>query len=163
MAPFFFLLLICFVPRIAYCSPLEQSHLARVLEIQERERVSPSVQIATVRSLLGRLLPSHQASFEFEIIPKAKCGGKACFIINNHPSSGIKGSPEILYYLDGICQKVLKKAFIVGEVLYRIGKNRIPEVNTMLTAGYLQALVYICAISKDNMITSLILEVTVLL
>lgn len=58
--------------------------------------MSPSVQEASARGLLGRLLPSHQTSFEFEIIPKEKCGGKACFIINNHPSSGIKGSPEIL-------------------------------------------------------------------
>ncbi|WOL12149.1 hypothetical protein Cni_G20914 [Canna indica] len=80
----------------AGASPLEFSHLARVLDIQERERSPPAVQVAAARGLLHRVLPSHVSSFEFNIVPKEKCGGQACFIIGNHPSLDRKGFPEIL-------------------------------------------------------------------
>ncbi|OAY83861.1 Alpha-N-acetylglucosaminidase [Ananas comosus] len=78
--------------------PLESSRLSRVLEIHEREREPASVQEEAVRGLLDRLLPSHSSSFEFKIVSKEYCGGKACFIINNHPSFDSKGSPEILIH-----------------------------------------------------------------
>ncbi|XP_072977763.1 alpha-N-acetylglucosaminidase-like [Typha angustifolia] len=91
-----FLLLFCFALWMAGSSPIEFFHISRVLEIQERERETASVQETAARGLLDRLLPSHSSSFEFEIISKDVCGGKACFIISNHPLVGRKGSPEII-------------------------------------------------------------------
>ncbi|XP_042376305.1 alpha-N-acetylglucosaminidase-like isoform X1 [Zingiber officinale] len=76
--------------------PLVPSPLARLLDIQRREQSPPSVQLAAARGLLSRLLPSHISSFDFEIVSKETCGREACFIISNHPSSGTKGTPEIL-------------------------------------------------------------------
>lgn len=61
----------------------------------DEERSPASVQEAAARGVLQRLLPSHSSSFHFEIVSKTECGEHACFIINNHDSSGSKGSPEI--------------------------------------------------------------------
>ncbi|XP_064991850.1 alpha-N-acetylglucosaminidase-like isoform X2 [Musa acuminata AAA Group] len=88
--------LVFLLPWATGSSPLESSHLYRVLHIQERERLPPAVQVAAARGLLSRLLPFHVSSFEFEIVSKETCGGVACFIISNHPSLSTKGFPEIL-------------------------------------------------------------------
>ncbi|XP_064993348.1 alpha-N-acetylglucosaminidase [Musa acuminata AAA Group] len=90
------LFLVFLLPWAAGSSPLELSHLYRVLHVQERERLPPAVQVAAARGLLARLLPFHVSSFEFEIVSKETCGGAACFIISNHPSLSTKGFPEIL-------------------------------------------------------------------
>ncbi|KAK8968620.1 hypothetical protein KSP40_PGU012501 [Platanthera guangdongensis] len=93
----FFLFLSFFSAAIATgSSPLVgSSHLPRLLDIHDRERAPPSVQVATARGVLARLLPSHLSSIEFDIISKEQCGGEVCFIISNHPSYGSKGAPEV--------------------------------------------------------------------
>ncbi|XP_077237893.1 alpha-N-acetylglucosaminidase-like [Tasmannia lanceolata] len=93
---FFFLFLLCYVSFIPHSSAIEFSHLSRLIEIQDREGASPSVQEAAARGLLRRLLPSHLSCFDFKIVSRETCGGKSCFMINNHPSIGIQGAPEIL-------------------------------------------------------------------
>ncbi|KAJ6793122.1 putative alpha-N-acetylglucosaminidase [Iris pallida] len=90
------LLTLLFLLRLCSSSPIESSHLSRLLDIHERDRPLPSVQEAAARGVLGRLLPSHLSSFDFRIVSKERCGGKACFIISNHPSFTIRGTPEIL-------------------------------------------------------------------
>lgn len=72
------------------------SYISRLLEIQDKERAPPSVQLAAACGVLNRLLPSHSSSFEFKIIPKEHCGGELCFKISNHPSYSYNGYPEIL-------------------------------------------------------------------
>ncbi|KAK8530763.1 hypothetical protein V6N12_013265 [Hibiscus sabdariffa] len=82
----------------AYSSTLGVQYISKLLQIQDRERAPPALQIAAARAVLHRLLPSHSSAFEFRIISKEKCGGEgACFIINNHPSSYKYGAPEILW------------------------------------------------------------------
>lgn len=71
-------------------------HLEGLLNKLDEERAPASVQEAAARGVLQRLLPSHSSSFHFEIVSKTKCGEHACFLINNHDSSGSKGSPEII-------------------------------------------------------------------
>ncbi|KAK8479051.1 hypothetical protein V6N11_074118 [Hibiscus sabdariffa] len=81
----------------AYSSTLGVQYISKLLQIQDRERAPPTLQVAAARAVLHRLLPSHSPAFEFRIISKEKCGGEgACFIINNHPSSYKYGAPEIL-------------------------------------------------------------------
>ncbi|KAF8399341.1 hypothetical protein HHK36_015206 [Tetracentron sinense] len=90
---FFFILLIFSVAR---SSTIGVDHISRLLEIQDRERALPSVQVAAAQGVLRRLLPSHSSSFEFQIVSKERCGGKSCFIISNHPSFSKQRAPEIL-------------------------------------------------------------------
>lgn len=71
-------------------------HLEGLLNKLDDERAPASVQEAAARGVLQRLLPSHSSSFHFEIVSKTECGEHACFFINNHDSSGSKGSPEII-------------------------------------------------------------------
>ncbi|TVU16373.1 hypothetical protein EJB05_39932 [Eragrostis curvula] len=71
-------------------------HLGRLRELHRRESSPAAEQEAAARGLLERLLPSHSASFEFRVISKEHCGGKACFVINNHPLFQGEGTPEIL-------------------------------------------------------------------
>ncbi|OMO85813.1 Alpha-N-acetylglucosaminidase [Corchorus olitorius] len=97
-----FLLFLCSL--LSFALPLPQLHstigvqyISKLLEIQDRERAPPSLQVTAARAVLHRLLPSHSSAFEFRIISsKEKCGGESCFIIKNHPSSHTDGAPEIL-------------------------------------------------------------------
>lgn len=68
----------------------------RILEIHHQERAPPPVQEKAALAVLARLLPSHLSSFSFQIVSKESCGGQTCFIINNHPSFGRNGAPQIL-------------------------------------------------------------------
>ncbi|CAK7328991.1 unnamed protein product [Dovyalis caffra] len=54
----------------AQSSTVGVGYISKLLEIQDRERVPPSVQVAAARSVLQRLLPSHSSSFEFRIVSK---------------------------------------------------------------------------------------------
>ncbi|KAF2311400.1 hypothetical protein GH714_022302 [Hevea brasiliensis] len=65
----------------AHSSTIGVDYISRLLEIQERERASPSVQVAAARGVLRRLLPSYSSVFEFRIVSKEQCGGESCFII----------------------------------------------------------------------------------
>ncbi|KAE8735017.1 hypothetical protein F3Y22_tig00000495pilonHSYRG00003 [Hibiscus syriacus] len=81
----------------AYSSTLGVQYISELLQIQDRERAPPSLQVAAARAVLHRLIHSHSSAFEFRIISKEKCGGEgACFVINNHPSSYKYGAPEII-------------------------------------------------------------------
>lgn len=44
--------------------------ISRLIEIQDRERATPSVQEAAARGVLLRLLPSQSSSFQFRIVSK---------------------------------------------------------------------------------------------
>ncbi|EEF52063.1 alpha-N-acetylglucosaminidase [Ricinus communis] len=79
-----------------HSSTIGVGYISRLLEIQERERASPSVQLAAARGVLHRLLPSHSSAFEFRIISKEQCGGQSCFIIENYPFSTGPVTPEII-------------------------------------------------------------------
>ncbi|CAD6261970.1 unnamed protein product [Miscanthus lutarioriparius] len=85
----------CAVPGVR-CSDRRFPHLDRVRELHRREGSSSAEQEAAARGLLARLLPSHSTSFEFRVISTEQCGGKACFVINNHPLFDGEGTPEIL-------------------------------------------------------------------
>ncbi|PWZ41645.1 Alpha-N-acetylglucosaminidase [Zea mays] len=87
----------CAVPGVR-CSDRRFPHLDRVRELQRREGSSSAEQEAAARGLLARFLPSHSTSFEFRVISISTelCGGKACFVINNHPLFDGEGTPEIL-------------------------------------------------------------------
>ncbi|OEL29722.1 Alpha-N-acetylglucosaminidase [Dichanthelium oligosanthes] len=91
-----FVVIACAVPGVR-CSGRRFPHLDRVRELHRREGSSSAEQEAAARGLLERLLPSHSASFEFRVISTEQCGGKACFIISNHPLFDGEGTPEILY------------------------------------------------------------------
>ncbi|KAG5234115.1 alpha-N-acetylglucosaminidase [Salix suchowensis] len=80
----------------AQSSTIGVSYISELLEIQDRERALPHVQVAATRGVLQRLLPSHTSSFEFRIVSKEQCGGESCFIIKNHPSFTRRGAPQIL-------------------------------------------------------------------
>ncbi|KAK9277974.1 hypothetical protein L1049_027531 [Liquidambar formosana] len=90
---FFFIFCICSVTQ---SSTIGVDSISRLIEIQDRERAPPSVQVSAARGVLRRLLPSHSSSFEFRIVSKERCGGESCFMISNHPSFSTHGSPEIL-------------------------------------------------------------------
>uniref|UniRef100_A0A5B7BGJ5 Alpha-N-acetylglucosaminidase n=1 Tax=Davidia involucrata TaxID=16924 RepID=A0A5B7BGJ5_DAVIN len=92
---FFIVLSLC-IFSVAQSSTIGVNYISRLLEIQDRERAPPSVQLAAARGVLNRLIPSHSSSFEFRIASKEHCGGESCFIINNHPSSRKRGNVEIL-------------------------------------------------------------------
>ncbi|KAL2253990.1 UNVERIFIED_CONTAM: Alpha-N-acetylglucosaminidase [Sesamum indicum] len=101
-----FLFGINWVP-VADSSTLGVEYISRLLEIQDRERAPPSIQISAAYAALNRLIPSHSSSFQFSIISKARkfsslclqsdlCGGEPCFKLNNHPAVNHDGSAEIL-------------------------------------------------------------------
>ncbi|XP_038680573.1 alpha-N-acetylglucosaminidase-like isoform X2 [Tripterygium wilfordii] len=95
--PAIFSLVIVFsVFLLAQSSTIGVDYISRLLEIQDRERAPPSVQVTAAVGVLGRLLPSHSSGFEFLIVSKEQCGGESCFIIRNHPSATTPGAPEIL-------------------------------------------------------------------
>ncbi|KAL3835156.1 hypothetical protein ACJIZ3_009892 [Penstemon smallii] len=71
-------------------------YISQLLEIQDREKAPPSVQISAAKAALNRLIPSHSSSFDLKIISKDSCAGESCFKLNNHPAVSIGGSPEIL-------------------------------------------------------------------
>ncbi|KAK9203072.1 hypothetical protein WN943_013326 [Citrus x changshan-huyou] len=81
---------------VAQSSTIGVQYISRLLDIQDRERAPPSVQLAAAYAVLQRLLPSHYSAFQFRIISKKQCGGEYCFILRNHPSSYIHGTPEIV-------------------------------------------------------------------
>ncbi|KAG8388629.1 hypothetical protein BUALT_Bualt02G0145300 [Buddleja alternifolia] len=81
---------------MADSSTLGVEYISRVLEIQDRERAPPSLQISAAYSAVTRLIPSHSSSFHFTIISKDSCGGESCFKLSNHPAVSLSGSPEIL-------------------------------------------------------------------
>ncbi|KAI3499382.1 hypothetical protein L1887_35181 [Cichorium endivia] len=81
---------------VTHSSTLGVEYVSRVLKVQDRERAPSSVQISAARAVLDRLIPSHSASFDFQIITKDHCGGVSCFLISNHPSANVLGAPEIL-------------------------------------------------------------------
>ncbi|XP_004301281.1 PREDICTED: alpha-N-acetylglucosaminidase-like [Fragaria vesca subsp. vesca] len=78
-------------------STIGVGYISNVLELQDRERAPPYVQVAAARGVLHRLLPSHSSSFDFQIVSKEQCGGASCFMIKNHPSFRRRGiDPQIL-------------------------------------------------------------------
>ncbi|KZV39674.1 alpha-N-acetylglucosaminidase-like [Dorcoceras hygrometricum] len=80
---------------MADSSTLGVKYMSGLLEIQDRERAPPSVQLSAVYAAVNRIIPSHSSSFAFVIISKDSCGGEACFKLNNHPGVSPIGSPEI--------------------------------------------------------------------
>ncbi|WOK96049.1 alpha-N-acetylglucosaminidase [Canna indica] len=100
-APNLFLLLLSLLlllaPRLSLSSPhpAVPGGVGELLQRLESKRPSSSVQLAAARSLLLRLLPAHNSSFRFEIVPKGFCGQYGCFRISNIDSSNNDGA-EIL-------------------------------------------------------------------
>ncbi|KAK7828801.1 alpha-n-acetylglucosaminidase [Quercus suber] len=90
------LIFVLFNASFAHSSTIGVGYISRILEIQDRERAPPAVQVAAARAVLRRLLPSHTSSFHFEIVSKEQCGGDPCFMIKNNPSFSSHGDPEIL-------------------------------------------------------------------
>ncbi|KAL6651905.1 hypothetical protein ACP70R_010830 [Stipagrostis hirtigluma subsp. patula] len=93
--PLLLLVVIACATSGARCSDRRFPHLDRLRELHHRERRPAAEQEAAARGLLERLLPSHSASFEFRVISTDQCGGKACFVIDNHSLFDGKGTPEI--------------------------------------------------------------------
>ncbi|PQQ08441.1 alpha-N-acetylglucosaminidase [Prunus yedoensis var. nudiflora] len=92
----FFSLCCALLLNLAHSSAIGIGYISRLLEIQDRERAPPYVQVAAARGVLRRLLPSHSSSFDFQIVSKEQCGGASCFMIKNHPSFHRRGDPQIL-------------------------------------------------------------------
>ena len=65
-----FLTLVLCTFSFARSSTIGVGYISRILEIQDRERAPPSVQVAAARAVLRRLLPSHSSSFDFQIVSK---------------------------------------------------------------------------------------------
>ncbi|KAH0975576.1 hypothetical protein GBA52_017475 [Prunus armeniaca] len=80
----FFSLCCALLLNSAHSSAIGIGYISRLLEIQDRERAPPYVQVAAARGVLRRLLPSHSSSFDFQIVSK------------NHPSFRRRGDPQIL-------------------------------------------------------------------
>lgn len=55
---------------VAQSSTIGVQYISRLLDIQDRERAPPSVQLAAAYAVLQRLLPSHYSAFQFRIISK---------------------------------------------------------------------------------------------
>ena len=66
-----FLTLVLCTFSFAHSSTIGVGYISRILEIQDRERAPPSVQVAAARAVLHRLLPSHSSSFDFQIVSNA--------------------------------------------------------------------------------------------
>ncbi|XP_073036418.1 alpha-N-acetylglucosaminidase-like [Primulina eburnea] len=90
-----FIFLFALAVPMADSSTLGVKYMSRLLEIQDREREPPSVQLSAVYAAVNRIVPSHSSSFEFSIISKDSCDGESCFKLNNHPGVSPIGSPEI--------------------------------------------------------------------
>ncbi|XP_075480477.1 alpha-N-acetylglucosaminidase-like [Primulina tabacum] len=90
-----FIFLFALAVPMADSSALGVKYMSRLLEIQDRERAPPSVQLSAVYAAVNRIIPSHSSSFEFSIISKDSCDGESCFKLNNHPGVSPIGSPEI--------------------------------------------------------------------
>ncbi|KAK8606424.1 hypothetical protein V6N13_030707 [Hibiscus sabdariffa] len=73
----------------AYSSTLGVQYISKLLQIQDRERAPPALQIAAARAVLHRLLPSHSSAFEFRIISKK-------FNITNSDLDDFFGGPAFL-------------------------------------------------------------------
>ncbi|KAK9066498.1 hypothetical protein SSX86_013821 [Deinandra increscens subsp. villosa] len=56
---------------VTHSSTVGVEYVSRLLEVQDRERAPDSAQITAARAVLGRFIPSHSSSFEFEIITKS--------------------------------------------------------------------------------------------
>ncbi|XP_071731658.1 alpha-N-acetylglucosaminidase-like isoform X2 [Rutidosis leptorrhynchoides] len=80
---------------VTHSSTVGVQYVSGLLQIQDRERASSSVQISAARAVLDRFIPSHSSSFDFQIITKEHCGGVSCFMISNLPTSHLPGAPEI--------------------------------------------------------------------
>ncbi|GMY24880.1 alpha-N-acetylglucosaminidase-like isoform X1 [Fagus crenata] len=94
-----FLTLVLCTFSFAHSSTIGVGYISRILEIQDRERAPPSVQVAAARAVLHRLLPSHSSSFDFQIVSNvfgAMWWCEYCFMIRNHPSFSRRVDPEIL-------------------------------------------------------------------
>lgn len=63
------LLVIFFFP-IVRPSSIGVHYISKLLQLQDRERAPPHVQVAAARRALLRLLPSHSSSFDFQITSK---------------------------------------------------------------------------------------------
>ncbi|KAL7115177.1 hypothetical protein ACP275_04G169100 [Erythranthe tilingii] len=81
---------------MADSSTLGVEYISRLLEIQDHERVPPSLQISAAYAAVSRLVPSHASSFHFNIVTKEFCGGESCFKLSNYPAVNRSGSPEIV-------------------------------------------------------------------
>ncbi|RDX83754.1 Alpha-N-acetylglucosaminidase, partial [Mucuna pruriens] len=90
---FFLIFIFIFIFIFSISSSAAVETISRLIQIQDSERASPSVQEAAARGVLLRLLPSHSSSFHFRI---KQCGGEYCFVIKNHPSFTTPGDPQIL-------------------------------------------------------------------
>ncbi|KAK4402361.1 Alpha-N-acetylglucosaminidase [Sesamum angolense] len=75
-----FLFGINWVP-LADSSTLGVEYVSRLLEIQDRERAPPSVQVSAAYAALNRLIPSHSSSFQFSIISKAYKFSSFCLLV----------------------------------------------------------------------------------
>eukprot|EP00249_Psilotum_nudum_P007291 c20452_g1_i1 orf=225-2597(-) len=96
LLPLLLLLLNCSLCWHVSASPAPSvANLQRFLENLHGELAPAAVQESAATGVLHRLIPSHAESFEFRIVSKEECGGKACFQIKNHPLAGKTGSPEI--------------------------------------------------------------------
>ncbi|KAL6281186.1 hypothetical protein ACE6H2_018067 [Prunus campanulata] len=91
----FFSLCCALLLNLAHSSAIGIGYISRLLEIQDREKAPPYVQVAAAHGVLRRLLPSHSSSFDFQIVSK-QCGGASCFMIKNHPSFRRREDPQIL-------------------------------------------------------------------
>lgn len=67
-----------------------------LLDDLDDKQTSASVQKSAAEGVLRRLLPNHSSSFEFEIISKEACGGRKCFWVTNHNSTGRNGAEIII-------------------------------------------------------------------
>ncbi|XP_073123504.1 alpha-N-acetylglucosaminidase-like [Henckelia pumila] len=90
-----FIFLLAFAAPMADSFTLGVKYMSNLLEIQDRERAPPSVQLSAVYAAVNRIIPSHSSSFEFSIISRDSCDGESCFKLNNHPGVSPIGSPEI--------------------------------------------------------------------
>ncbi|KAL0291847.1 UNVERIFIED_CONTAM: Alpha-N-acetylglucosaminidase [Sesamum calycinum] len=75
-----FLFGINWVP-LADSSTLGVEYVSPLLEIQDRERAPPSIQVSTAYAALNRLIPSHSSSFQFSIISKAYKFSSSCLLV----------------------------------------------------------------------------------
>ncbi|KAG6472062.1 hypothetical protein ZIOFF_069517 [Zingiber officinale] len=81
---FLFLLLLLAAPPLSLSSPsAAPAGIRELLQRLRNKMHSSEVQVAAARSLLLRLLPTHNSSFLFEIIPEGICGQYGCFHISN--------------------------------------------------------------------------------
>ncbi|PON74257.1 Alpha-N-acetylglucosaminidase [Parasponia andersonii] len=73
----------------------EPEAIQKLLRRLDSKRAPASVQEAAAKAVLKRLLPTHEASFVFEIVPKDVCRGHSCFKLHNYNLSSQHG-PQII-------------------------------------------------------------------